>query len=130
MIDLDHFKKVNDRFGHQEGDKLLILTARTITSQLRTADVAARYGGDEFVILLPQTALPQAEVLARRMVDVFVENVRKFMPQITTTMSVGIGSFPSTEANDAESLIRSADRAMYQGKSRGQNMVVAAIETQ
>lgn len=128
MIDLDYFKKVNDRFGHQTGDKLLVLTARTITGQLRAADVAARYGGDEFVVLLPHAGPKQASVIARRMVESFASNTRQSMPNLGATISVGVGSFRSGGVVDGESLIRAADRAMYQAKAKGQNMVVTDHE--
>jgi len=126
MLDLDDFKSVNDSFGHQVGDKLIVLTATTICSQLRAADVAARYGGDEFVILLPQTDADQAVVLASRIIERFALEVGREMPLVKTSMSLGIASLHDLHTPDAESLVRSADHAMYAAKAGGKNRIISA----
>jgi len=127
MIDLDEFKAANDAFGHQLGDELLVLTAGTIVGQLRTADLAARYGGDEFIILLPQTDAERAHILAERMVERFSRDVAERFPNVRVSMSVGIASLQLLEPKDAESLIRHADRALYDAKKAGKNGIVTAM---
>jgi len=133
MIDLDDFKAVNDAFGHHIGDEVLMTTAGTIISQLRSADVAARFGGDEFVLLLPHTPIDRARVLAERIVEKFREDVAARLPQVRVGMSVGIANLQSLEEVNAESLIRSADQALYEAKAAGSNRIVtsgaAAIPT-
>lgn len=127
MIDLDEFKAANDVFGHQIGDGLLILTAGTIIEQLRTADLAARYGGDEFIILLPQTDAENARTLAERIVERFSRDVSERFPNARVSMSIGIASLQLLEPKDAESLIRYADRALYDAKKAGKNRIVSAM---
>ena len=127
MIDLDGFKAVNDVFGHHIGDELLVLTARTITDQLRSADVAARFGGDEFILLLPQTDADRARVLGERIVEQFTRSAAERFPKVDISMSMGIASLPSLDIRDAESLIRTADHAMYDAKAAGKNRVVTAL---
>jgi len=127
MIDLDEFKAANDEFGHQVGDELLVLTAGTIVGQLRTADLAARYGGDEFIILLPQTDAERARILADRMMERFSRDVAERFPNVRVSMSMGIASVQLLEPKDAESLIRSADRALYDAKKAGKNRVACAM---
>ena len=124
MLDLDDFKKVNDRFGHQAGDKLLVLTAETITRQLRTADVAARFGGDEFIVLLPQTDSDRAQILSERIAEQLLEQVRTRLAGVSITVSIGIASLPSPEITSAEGLIRAADNALYDAKAAGKNRIV------
>jgi diguanylate cyclase (GGDEF)-like protein len=126
MIDLDGFKTVNDAFGHHVGDELLVLTASTITGELRSADVAARYGGDEFILLLPQTDADRARVLVERIAEKFGRDVAEALPQVCTSMSMGVASVPSADIKSAESLIRAADRAMYEAKGAGKNRIVTA----
>ncbi len=126
MVDLDGFKEVNDAFGHHVGDELLLATAATITSQLRTADVAARFGGDEFIVLLPQTDSQRARVLAERIVEKFAQDTAQHLPHVRTTMSVGIASLPSLDIQDSESLLRTADHALYEAKAAGKNRIVTA----
>ncbi len=126
MIDLDDFKKANDIFGHQRGDELLQLATGTIVGQLRTADVAARYGGDEFILLLPQTDTERANILGERIVARFNAELAERFPEATVRMSVGIASLHSVDAADAETLIRLADRALYDAKARGKNRIVTA----
>ncbi|MCZ6665171.1 MAG: diguanylate cyclase [Gammaproteobacteria bacterium] len=126
MIDLDGFKSVNDEHGHHVGDELLQLAANTISSQLRTADVAARFGGDEFVALLPQTDGDSARVLAVRIVEKFSQEVADRLPDIQVTMSVGISSLATMEEKDAEALIRTADHALYSAKASGRNRITMA----
>lgn len=126
MLDLDDFKNVNDRFGHQTGDKLLILTAETITRQLRTADVAARFGGDEFIVLLPQTDSDRAHVLSERIAEQLVEQVREHLAGVRVTVSMGIASLPSANIKNAEALIRAADNALYEAKAAGKDRIVMA----
>lgn len=126
MVDLDGFKAVNDAFGHHIGDELLLVTASTITSQLRAADVAARFGGDEFIVLLPQTDAERARVLAERIVEGFAQDTAQRLPQVRTTMSIGIASLPSLDIQDSESLLRTADHALYEAKAAGKNRIVTA----
>lgn len=127
MIDLDGFKNVNDDFGHPVGDELLVLTAATISSQLRGADVAARFGGDEFIVLLPQTDADQGRVSAERIVERFNADVSERISQVRITMSLGIASLAAPDIQDAESLIRTADHALYEAKAAGRNRIVTAV---
>ncbi|RME41695.1 MAG: sensor domain-containing diguanylate cyclase [Planctomycetota bacterium] len=126
MLDLDGFKQVNDAFGHHIGDDLIQITADTITEELRGSDIAARFGGDEFVILLPQTNAEEAMNLARRIKARFAERVAKLVPEVTVTMSLGIASMAAADFEDAESLVRTADQAMYAAKAAGKDRIVAA----
>jgi len=127
MIDLDDFKQANDAYGHQKGDELLQLAAGTIVGQLRTADVAARYGGDEFILLLPQTDADRAHVLGERIITRFTTELSERLPDATVRMSVGISSLHTMGARDGEELIRAADNALYEAKSAGKNRIVNAI---
>jgi diguanylate cyclase (GGDEF)-like protein len=127
MLDLDDFKAVNDAFGHQVGDKLIMLAAATISRELRGADVAARYGGDEFVILLPQTDADRAGVLASRIMEKFAGELAEGMPKVKGGISLGIASLQDLRTPDAESLVRSADHAMYEAKAGGKNRIIKAV---
>ena len=126
MVDLDGFKDANDAFGHQVGDELLILTAATILSQLRTSDVAARYGGDEFIVLLPQTDATRALVLAERIMDKFNRDQRQRFPGASVSMSMGIAHLADPSVNDGDGLVRAADQAMYRAKSLGRDRIESA----
>ena len=126
MIDLDDFKAVNDKCGHKVGDELLIMTATTIASQLRAADVAARFGGDEFVMLLPHTNASSAEVLGTRLAEQFRIDLEEQMPDVTTSISVGVASLGDLNPCEAETLVHAADRALYQAKALGKNRVALA----
>lgn len=126
MIDLDGFKSANDRLGHLVGDELLILTATTIVRELRAADVAARYGGDEFVALLPQTDDQNARVLAERIMSAYERELPSHHPTAGLSMSIGIASIAATATTDPEDLLRAADQALYSAKRAGKNRVVVA----
>ncbi len=124
MLDLDDLKSVNDQFGHQTGDKVLILAAITIAGQLRGADLAARYGGDEFVVLLPQTDADRAQVLAERIAEKFALDLVQQLPQLETGLSIGVVSLAEGRYETREDLIRAADEAMYDAKARGKSRIV------
>ncbi len=129
MIDVDDFKQVNDQFGHHVGDDVLILAATTITGQLRTADLAARYGGDEFVVLLPQTEADRARVLGERICEEFANGATNRFPQTRVSMSMGIASLGSLSERDPEALIRAADGALYEAKAAGKSCIMTADPT-
>lgn len=128
MIDLDHFKLVNDTFGHQVGDIVLKTVATTLHRALKESDTLARYGGEEFVAVLPQTDTGAALAVAERL-RVAVEglSLRKLAPATPdhVTISVGVATYPA-QAKTVQELIRLADEALYQAKSLGRNRVVGA----
>ena len=131
MIDIDHFKRVNDNWGHVAGDAVLQEIAARIESQVRASDVAARYGGEEFVVLLPGTDVASALLLAER-IRTAVSTAPVTLPNgemVTITASIGISDVhPAPEANDlknvGDSLIARADVALYAAKSAGRDRVV------
>jgi diguanylate cyclase (GGDEF)-like protein len=126
LADLDDFKQVNDRFGHQAGDEVLRKFAAIVRETVRDIDVAARYGGEEFAILLPQTDVEGAERLAerlRRAVETSPMAHGQGFPVIVTS-SFGVASFP--DADSAARLFRAADEALYRAKRAGKNCVVSA----
>jgi diguanylate cyclase (GGDEF)-like protein len=126
LADLDNFKQVNDRFGHQAGDEVLKAFAEILRETVRDIDVAARYGGEEFAVLLPQTDIAGAEALAERLREAVetrpMANVQD--SPVTVTSSFGVASFP--EASTAPGLFAAADEALYRAKRAGKNCVICA----
>jgi diguanylate cyclase (GGDEF)-like protein len=125
MIDIDDFKSYNDRNGHQAGDVALRTTAHALKATLRSADVACRYGGEEFCILLPQTSLSEAGVIAERMRQRVAETDYprgKSQPLGNVTVSIGISTF-ARQIDTAEKIIAAADRALYSAKHLGKNRI-------
>ena len=127
MIDLDGYKVLNDTFGHQTGDQLLILAAKAISSNLRRMDVAARYGGDEFVLLLPKaTASEAATVVTRVRDDFFYASASLLRRHAGVTMSIGIAGLRGNNIINTEQLIARADGALYRAKAEGRNRISLA----
>ncbi|MGH9872592.1 MAG: diguanylate cyclase [Pyrinomonadaceae bacterium] len=125
MIDIDDFKSYNDRNGHQAGDVALKITAHSLKAALRSADVACRYGGEEFCILLPQTSLTEAGVIAERMRQRVAEKEYPFgksQPLGNVTISIGISTF-AKYIDTGEKVIAAADRALYTAKAQGKNRI-------
>lgn len=116
MLDLDRFKEINDRFGHGAGDDVLTALADAIATELRGADVAARFGGDEFIVLLPQTSLASASILVDRIVQRFRDQIAQRRPGLPAGVSVGAASMRSCRPSSAEALIHEADVALYAAK--------------
>jgi diguanylate cyclase (GGDEF)-like protein len=123
MVDLDGLKAVNDTFGHHRGDEVLRAIGRIIHRSIRTVDAAYRYGGDEFLILLPETDIPGAFVVAEK-IRTGAEEVGLALTGTdgTTSVSIGLVSHPE-DGSTAEELMLAADRAMYQAKSLGKNQI-------
>ena len=125
MIDIDDFKSYNDRNGHQAGDVALKITAHALKAALRSADVACRYGGEEFCILLPQTSISEAGVIAERMRQRVAEREYPFgksQPLGNVTVSIGISTL-GKHIDTGEKVIAAADRALYTAKSQGKNRI-------
>ena len=131
LFDLDHFKRVNDEHGHQAGDRMLIEICNLVNDQLRDSDILSRYGGEEFLVIAPNTGPAEAALLAERLrtrieANVFLKDQQELTAQgqpITTTISVGIASFNDDNDNQ-ETLIANADRNLYQAKHEGRNRVI------
>lgn len=137
MIDVDHFKSINDRFGHLAGDDVLRQLAHSITGEVRGSDVSARYGGEEFVILLPGTPLATGFVLAERIRAAVarehfaVDDVEK---SLAVTVSIGVAEHgPAVADRDlkvaGERLLARADVALYEAKAAGRNAVARAANS-
>ncbi|MEW6777671.1 MAG: diguanylate cyclase [Bdellovibrionota bacterium] len=127
MIDIDHFKKINDKHGHQVGDQALIAVAGVLKEGLRKHDIAARYGGEEFALLLPETDLAGAQVVAERYRKRIEDTpVASAGDSLHLTASLGISCFPREDVSNIDDLIRLADAALYEAKNQGRNRVVVA----
>ncbi len=124
MCDLDHYKDLNDTLGHQVGDRILETTADVIRSTLRGSDMAARYGGDEFVLLLPHTAMEMTITVADRIRRELALATPIHTKARGVTLSIGIASLRSDRPESADSLVSMADRALYVAKDRGKNCIV------
>jgi len=123
MIDIDHFKRFNDTYGHQAGDEVLKQVARVIRRNVRAVDIAARYGGEEFVVIFPETDADKAMIAAekiRRQVEELEVPYENRMLRVT--VSLGVSAFPR-HAGVKEALIKSADAALYVSKRAGRNCI-------
>jgi two-component system cell cycle response regulator len=126
MLDIDYFKKVNDHYGHLVGDEVLQCVVDKLVSNLRAADIICRYGGEEFVILMPETSLETAyKILKRLQVHIGAHPLRllKNKLEITVTFSVGVAGFPQN-GSTGEELLAAADHALYEAKFAGRNRVM------
>lgn len=127
MIDLDHFKRINDTYGHIVGDGILVAVARTILGQIRQDDTLCRYGGEEFALILPGTTLAMSKNITQRLKEAIA--AISYQPEdnlvISVTASIGVASYmdSKTQFKHPEDLIRAADSALYVAKNAGRNQV-------
>jgi diguanylate cyclase (GGDEF)-like protein len=125
LLDLDRFKEINDTFGHQTGDRVLLAVADVLRSQLRAADVPARFGGEELVVLLPDTGLTRAAQAAERLRQAVARTALE-SPRgaVAVTLSAGVAALEGAELNESiDTLIGRADEALYAAKGAGRNQV-------
>jgi two-component system, cell cycle response regulator len=127
MLDIDHFKSVNDRFGHQRGDEVLVELARRVTGSVRDIDTFARYGGEEFVLILPETNLEGGLAVAEklRLATHRTPFCGEGKDGVPLSVSIGVACFPE-HATSPEELLRAADEALYEAKLQGRDRVVTA----
>ena len=127
MIDFDHFKSFNDRYGHPEGDRLLAASAQFIANELRSIDSVSRYGGEEFAVIMPDTGLEEARTVAERLRNSVATHPFQgpFDRPAYITISLGVSSYPQ-HGPSVTDLIDAADRALYQAKRQGRNQTVVA----
>lgn len=129
MFDCDTFKRINDRYGHVRGDQVLKIIADTIKIMFRRSDVAGRYGGDEFLVILTETPLQGAETAARRFQDVFHKKIREHFSEKEAkdiTFSMGVVALKTGKTMTAKEFVTKADRALYQAKREGGNRIKVA----
>ena len=125
MVDLDHFKSVNDSFGHLVGDVVLREVAKLIQKSVREIDLLGRFGGEEFSVALPETDRLLALAVSDRIrQEIGAAVIRAYDEEVRVTVSIGVAVFP-TDAGTANQLIEKADQAMYQAKAKGRNQSVA-----
>jgi diguanylate cyclase (GGDEF)-like protein len=126
MIDIDFFKRVNDTFGHEMGDWVLKMVATTITSAKRDPDVAARIGGEEFALLLPETTLEAAKSVAERIRELVRKNALAIGKEaFSLTISIGVAE-ATIRSSGIEAVLREADHALDEAKQSGRNQVRVA----
>lgn len=129
MTDIDFFKSVNDTYGHAAGDLVLKTVSRIIKLQLRDYDIAGRYGGEEFAVLLPFTKLEEAKMVAERLrkavenkkIDISKINTESPQKNISVTISLGVAEYNNGDSEDT--LLQNADKALYKAKESGRNRV-------
>jgi diguanylate cyclase (GGDEF)-like protein len=118
MIDIDHFKKFNDKMGHPEGNLALFKISRLLEKNLRTFDTVCRYGGEEFAVILPDTDVNNSKIVAERLRQAVELECKKMNQPLT--VSLGISNYP-LHGSTATEVISCADKALYLAKSRGKN---------
>jgi diguanylate cyclase (GGDEF)-like protein len=129
MIDIDHFKHINDQYGHQVGDDVLAEVARVLMQQCRPYDLVARYGGEEFVVMLEATTSGSGVTTAQRIRRSITENpIRLGQRELHVTVSIGV--VESASLGDFDSTLRKADDALYQAKEAGRNRIVSHVENE
>jgi diguanylate cyclase (GGDEF)-like protein len=119
MIDLDDFKNINDKHGHQKGDDILIRIAALFENTKRELDICSRYGGEEFVFVLPHTKINEAKKFAER---IRISVQKTFEKNTSLTVSIGISNCPKSGIT-AKKLIKTADEALYESKRKGKNAI-------
>ena len=124
MLDIDHFKAVNDNYGHSMGDEVLKLVAATLNETIRRTDIVGRYGGEEFLILAPETPPEAAHILAERLRANVEENTRAAPGLPDVTVSVGAACSATVKAETCEALVQLADGALYDAKDSGRNCCI------
>jgi diguanylate cyclase (GGDEF)-like protein len=123
MADVDGLQAINERYGRSVGDEVLVQFGRCLASCVRLSDVVARYGGDEFIVLLPETQLGDALMLAERMTQAFSSHEwEKPVEDLELTASMGCAAFPESGSN-TQMLLKAADAALYQAKKFGKNAI-------
>lgn len=127
LIDVDHFKSINDNHGHLVGDSVLRSLSERLVLSLREDDLAGRYGGDEFCVILPDTPPVLAADVMERLRQELSEIRNELAPQLQITLSIGLAGYSPMQL-DASHWLREADQALYQAKRQGRNRVVTAVE--
>jgi diguanylate cyclase (GGDEF)-like protein len=130
MADIDHFKKINDSYGHLVGDRVLLEVARRIKSVSRPYDSVGRYGGEEFLIILPGTDEEEACNVADRIHEAVRDNPVEITAQglvVSITISVGVGTVPRSRIVGEDAIIRAVDAALYRAKDKGRDRVESVI---
>jgi diguanylate cyclase (GGDEF)-like protein len=127
MLDLDHFKRLNDTFGHDAGDAVLKSAAQLIRQHVRESDLACRFGGEEMIVILPEcdtaTGMERAEKVRAAIAGLGVQHGGRTLGNITASLGVAVSR---DQQQDAEALLRAADQALYEAKHSGRNRVVMA----
>ncbi|GAA3410598.1 diguanylate cyclase [Paenibacillus hodogayensis] len=123
IVDIDHFKRINDTFGHQTGDDVLEKLASILKAHSRQDDIAARYGGEEFVIILPNTDGPESRRIAEHLRTIIADTAWQ-----TGTVTASVGAATFTPEDSAATLLEKADRALYVSKETGRNRVTHAMD--
>jgi two-component system cell cycle response regulator len=127
MLDLDTFKEINDRHGHSTGDRFLFQVAGAIRQSLRGSDIACRWGGDEFCVLLPQVGVEAARATAER-IRRGIEALSPALHGIRATASVGVATYPTDFDGNVEDLVKRADQALYRAKREGKDRVAVSSQ--
>ncbi|MCZ6780000.1 MAG: diguanylate cyclase [Acidobacteria bacterium] len=129
MIDIDHFKQINDTYGHPRGDTVIKELAANLQEAMRSVDLVARYGGEEFVVLLPQTDRQGAALVAERVRERAEKHRFPGLPEdVHVTISVGVAHYDGQNEMRGQDLVDEADQALYEAKKKGRNQVVLAWE--
>ena len=124
MMDIDFFKHINDTYGHQAGDQVLAAVAALVQRTLRLTDTLGRFGGEEFLLLLPETNLDLAIQAADRVRrKVYAADIETSAGLVNVTVSMGVATYNPAENDDLDAVVRHADQAMYQAKQNGRNQV-------
>ena len=128
MVDIDHFKGINDRFGHLIGDEVLREVGSILSGTLRSTDFTARYGGEEFVVILPQTTEEQSRTLAERLRAIIAgARFAHAGEAFCITVSIGAATLQPGSLTKRKELLEKADKALYQAKHLGRNQVCTAL---
>lgn len=131
VLDIDHFKKINDTWGHENGNRVLVQLSHLMEAAIRKIDIACRFGGEEFVLILPNTSIGQATIVAERLRSM-IENTPVDVPQgvIRYTASIGVDIYTRDDTITMEQFMERADTLLYEAKGSGRNKLVAReIET-